>query len=162
MEVTTETSRAEKIQAIRDLPGQLDAAIKGLSDAQLDTPYRVGGWSPRQVVHHIADSHMNAFIRMKLVLEEDHPQFKPYDQDAWAKGSDYKMAIAPSVEIIRGLHERMAHLLESVSKESDWSRSGWHPEHQKDFTLDDLLEMYYTHGAHHIEQIRKLRAERGW
>jgi hypothetical protein len=157
----TEVTRVEKIQAVRDLPVQLEAAIAGMTGSQLDTPYRTGGWSPRQIVHHIADSHMNAFIRMKLVLEEDHPHFKPYDQDAWAKGSDYRLPIDASIGIVRGVHERMVCLLEHVS-DLDWSRAGYHPEHEKDLTLDDLLETYYWHGAHHVDQITGLRTKQGW
>ena len=144
-------SRAEKIEAIRVLPAELTAAVEGLSDEQLDTPYRKGGWTLRQIVHHIADSHMNAFIRIKLILAEDHPTLKPYNQDEWAKASDYTVGIEPSLAIVSGVQERMANLLENI-REEEWSRTGYHPENG-DMTLDDLLNIYSGHGRHHIEQI---------
>jgi hypothetical protein len=145
----------EKIQAIRNLPDELNAALGRLTPAQLDTPYREGGWTARQIVHHIADSHMNAFIRMKLVLTEDHPTVKPYDQDSWAAMNDYTLDIAPSVAIISGIQARMANLLENVSDE-DFSRTLVHPENGI-MTLQDLLDMYSAHGRHHVEQIKEIR-----
>jgi hypothetical protein len=148
-------SRAEKIEAIRVLPAELNAAVKGLSDKQLDTPYRNGGWTPRQIVHHIADSHMNAFIRMKLILAEDRPTLKPYSQDDWAKTSDYTVGIEPSLAIVSGVQERMANLLENL-REEEWSRMAYHPENG-DITLDDLLNLYSGHGRHHIKQIMAVR-----
>jgi uncharacterized damage-inducible protein DinB len=144
----------EKIEAIRNLPNELNAAINGLSPAQLDTPYREGGWTARQIVHHIADSHINAFIRMKLVLTEDHPTVKPYDQDSWAKMNDYTRDIAPSLAIVSGVQERMANLLDDAA-DADFSRTLFHPENGE-MTLQNLLDMYSTHGRHHIEQIKKI------
>jgi hypothetical protein len=154
------TTRAQKIKALRELPQILSTALQGLNDSQLDTPYREGGWNSRQIVHHIADSHMNAFIRMKLILEEEHPTLKTYDQDAWAIGNDYKSSIEPSLAIITGLQERMATLLENI-RETDWPRTAHHPE-RGEVSLDDLLETYHWHGAHHAEQITTLRKERNW
>jgi hypothetical protein len=145
------TSRAEKIEAIRALPRELANAVEGLTDKELDTPYRKGGWTARQVVHHIADSHMNAFIRMKLILAEDHPTLKPYDQDEWATMKDYTIEVGPSLAIVSGLHERMATLLDGV-RGDEWSRTAFHPE-RGEITLDDLLDMYSGHGQHHIKQI---------
>src|SRR5438477_12909200 len=120
-------SRSQKIDAIRRLPNELATAIEGLNEDQLDIPYRDGGWNSRQIVHHIADSHMNAFIRMKLLLSEDHPTFKPYDQDSWAAAPDYKENICSSVSIISGLHQRMADVFEHAT-DADWSRTAYHPE----------------------------------
>ncbi|SRR5579883_2345632 len=154
------SERAEKIQAIRTLPEELLKAISGLNDAQLDTPYREGGWSPKQIIHHLADSHMNAFVRMKLLLTEDNPTFKTYDQDAWAKAPDYRSNIATSLSIIAGLQLRMTDLLNTAA-ESDWSRSANHPENGT-MTLDDLLNIYSAHGRNHVEQILSLRKQRGW
>jgi len=102
----TAIERQEMISNIQQLPAQVESAIKGLDDQQLDTPYRDGGWTSRQVVHHLADSHLNAFIRMKLILTENHPTLKPYDQDAWANLADVKQPVHSSISILRGLHER--------------------------------------------------------
>ena len=103
----TAAERLEKIATVRKLPSSIEAAVKGLSDRQLDTPYRSGGWTVRQVVHHLADSHLNAFTRMKLILTEDKPTLKPYDQNEWAKLIDTKQApIESSLAILKGLHAR--------------------------------------------------------
>jgi len=153
-------TRSEKVEAIRRLPSELNAAIGGLTESQLDTPYREGGWTPRQIVHHIADSHMNAFIRMKLILTENYPTLKPYDQDVWAKGSDYACDLSSSVSIISGLHTRMTDLLSNAG-ESDWSRAAFHPENGE-MSLNDMLENYYWHGSHHVDQIVGLRERMGW
>ena len=149
------------IDAIAALPGQVESAIHGLNDSQLDTQYREGGWTVRQVVHHLADSHMNAFIRMKLILTEEKPTLKPYDQDLWAALSDVR-AVPPdsSLSILRGLHERWTLLLRSVP-EKDWSRSAIHPEHGE-VTLQSMLKTYSAHGAKHVETILALRRARKW
>jgi len=153
-------SRSKQIASIRSLPELLNLAIAGLSDAQLDTPYRDGGWSPRQVVHHIADAHMNAFIRMMLILTEDHPRIKPYDQDAWGKTKSYQGPIEPSLAIISGVQARMADFFESLS-DTDWSRTMDHPERGSE-SLDVVLEMYAQHGQSHVEQIIGFRNRMGW
>jgi len=153
--------RSGMLERLRTTPQQLRVAVSGLSDAQLDTPYGPGKWTIRQVVHHLADSHMNAFVRMKLVLTEDKPTLKTYDQDDWADTVDGKsLPIASSLSIIDGLHERMCRMLESVP-DSAWSRSAVHPE-RGDITLDDLLAIYARHGEKHIATITGLRAEKGW
>ncbi|MDP4198907.1 MAG: putative metal-dependent hydrolase [Bacteroidota bacterium] len=156
----TITSCTEKIESIRALPERLTDAVRGLTEAQLDTPYRDGGWSPRQIVHHVADAHMNAFVRMMLILTEDHPKVKPYEQDAWAKTSSYKGPLEPSLAIIGGLHSRMASLFESLG-DGEWSRTMNHPE-RGDESLETVLEMYANHGRAHVEQILSLRRQRGW
>jgi hypothetical protein len=155
------TEREAKIGKIRDLPSRLENAVAGLNDLQLDTPYRDGGWTVRQVVHHVADSHANAFIRMKLMLTEDHPTIKPYNQDSWAAQVDYTATpVAPSLDIIRGLHERWVRLLESVP-ETAWARSANHPE-RGTVTLDSMLTIYAGHGEKHVEHIMGLRRQRKW
>ncbi len=153
-------TRTEKIDSIRSLPARLNLAIEGLSDAQLDTPYRDGGWTARQVVHHLADAHMNAFIRMMLILTEDRPMVKPYDQDAWARTKSYQGPLEPSLAIIAGLHTRMANFFESLS-DADWSRTMDHPERGEE-SLELVLEMYDHHGTQHVDQILGLRKRMGW
>jgi hypothetical protein len=155
-----DATRKEKIRAIRTLPSELSEAINGLNQEQLDTPYREGGWSPRQIVHHIADSHLNAFVRMKLILTEEQPMFKTYDQDAWAAMHDYTYDIAPSVAIVSGVQERMANLLEDASEE-DLTKSANHPDNGV-MTLQNLLDLYAVHGRNHVEQITGLRKKMGW
>lgn len=153
--------RQEFIEKMRQLPDQIEAAVRGLNDAQLDTPYGPGKWTPRQVVHHLADSHMNAFVRMKLVLAEDKPTLKPYNQDDWAKFDDAsRLPVGSSLSIIRGLHERMTHMLAQL-KESDFARAAFHPEHG-DISLDNLVQIYGRHGEKHCGQINGLRASKGW
>lgn len=153
--------RSEYFQAIEDLPAQARAAVAGLDDAALDTPYREGGWSPRQVIHHLADSHMNAFIRMRLVLTEDHPTVRPYDQDAWAMLSDsVKMPVDSSLTILSGLHARWIEMLRALPEEA-FGRTALHPE-IGDVTLDAFVAIYGKHGANHCQQIRDLRDRMGW
>lgn len=153
--------RMNHIGAIERLPAEADAVVAGLDDAALDTPYREGGWSPRQVIHHLADSHMNAFIRTRLVVTEDHPAIKPYDQDAWAALADTtSMPVAISLSILAGLHARWACFLRSLPDDA-FSRTAFHPEHG-DVTLDGLVAMYARHGTNYCRQIRDLRDRKGW
>lgn len=157
----TREERRRKIEAIRALPSALEEAVKGLNDKQLDTPYRDGGWTVRQVVHHLADAHMNAFIRMKLILTEQKPAIKPYDQNAWAALPDTtQMPIGVSIEILRGLHDRMSLLLDRVP-DGDWTRSAVHPE-RGEITLESQLNVYAGHGEKHVEHIKSLRRAKGW
>jgi len=157
----TPAERRQKIEDIRRLPASLEAAVKGLNDQQLDTPYRAGGWTVRQVVHHLADSHMNAFVRMKLILTEENPTLKPYDQDAWAKLPDTKMTpIQSSLAILRGLHDRWHKLLETVPDEG-WSRTALHPE-RGEVSLESQLVTYSSHGEKHVGHITGLRSAKGW
>ena len=150
-----------RISAIEALPASLRAAVEGLTDAQLDSAYRVGGWTLRQVVHHIADSHLNAFIRAKLILTEDHPTLKPYDQDNWAKLSDAKsFPIESSLAIIEGVHARFAEIFREATEE-EFKRTAHHPE-DGELSLEDLLNKYATHGTGHLQQITGLRDRMGW
>lgn len=152
--------RQSKIAQIRGLPPIIRSAVSGLNDKQLDTPYRDGGWTPRQVVHHVADSHMNAFLRFRWLVTEENPTIKTYDQDLWAALPDSTLPVDSSMKIIEGLHHRWAAFLESLPEEA-WSRKGMHLDHGE-VTLDDLLEIYSGHGAHHAGQITDLRARQGW
>lgn len=165
-EITQETpmtkeERVVLIQKIKDLPAHIEAAVKGLHDTQLDTPYREGGWTPRQVVHHVADSHMNAVIRMKLTLTENKPSIKGYNQDAWAELDDSKkMPVENSLGIIKSLHARWGYMLDHV-KDSDWERLAHHSE-RGDITLETFLNIYGNHGEKHCRQITDLRARNNW
>ena len=157
----TAAERREKIEKIRSLPSAVEAAVQGLDDRQLDTPYREGGWTIRQVVHHIADSHMNAFVRMKLMVTEAHPTLKPYNQDAWAGLPDSnRLSVQSSLAIIHGLHERWATLLAALP-ETAWSRTAYHPE-RGEVTMEGTLSIYAGHGANHVGQISGLRQAKGW
>jgi hypothetical protein len=157
----TPTQRKELIEKMRQLPDQIDAAVRGLNDSQLDTPYGPGKWTPRQVVHHLADSHMNAIVRMKLVLTEDKPTLKGYNQDDWAKFDDAaKLPVQSSLAIIRGVHERLVHML-NHTKEADFQRLAIHSE-RGDLSLDDLVLTYGRHGEKHCGHINGLRSANGW
>lgn len=142
------------------LPGQLRAAVGGLSNAQLDTPYREGGWTVRQLIHHVADSHANSFIRFKLALTEDWPTIKPYDEAAWARLADSTLPIDGSLTIIAALHERWVGLLESMTDE-DFKKGYNHPENGRQ-DLAKALAIYEWHGRHHTAHVTALRARNGW
>ena len=156
----TPEDRAALIGQIEFAPAELRSAVEDLSDEQLDTPYREGGWTVRQLVHHVADSHMNAFIRCKLGLSENEPTIKPYDQDAWATHADNRVKPAVSLLLLECLHERWVALLHSLGPE-DWSRTFRHPERGL-MKLDDLLAVYAWHGRHHIAHVTALRERMGW
>ncbi len=148
--------RKQMISRIKELPAALEEAVRGLDDQQLNTPYRQGGWTPSQVVHHLADSHMNAFIRVKLILTENQPTLKTYKQNLWAMLPDAaSVSIQTSMIILVGLHRRFAALFESLG-DSDWQKSAIHPE-SGEINIDDLHALYSSHGDNHIAQIKKLR-----
>jgi uncharacterized damage-inducible protein DinB len=154
--------RREMIDAIARTPSDIRAAIKGLSDSQLDTPYRPGGWTVRQVVHHVPDSHMNAFIRFKLALTEDTPTIKPYDEAAWANLSDARdTPIETSLTLLTSLHERWVGLLRSMAP-SDYQRKLNHPDWDAPLSLDAMLALYAWHGPHHTAHITSLRKRMSW
>ena len=156
----TPAGRAARVDAIRSTPPALQSAVRGLSAAQLDTPYRPGGWTIRQVVHHLGESHMNAFIRFKLALTETNPTIKPYDEDAWAKLKDAQSPIEPSVALLDALHQRWVVLLEGLEP-ADFARPLQHPE-RGPMTLDSMLQLYSWHGPHHVAHITGLRQREGW
>lgn len=147
---------------ISTFPDRLKKEIEGLNDEQLDTPYRPEGWTLRQVVHHCADSHMNAFIRFKLALTEDHPTIRPYKEDRWAEGADVKnLSLKPSLSILEGLHERWSHLLASLTQ-TEWARTFYHPESDINYRLDEAMGLYAWHCNHHLAHITGLKQRRNW
>jgi uncharacterized damage-inducible protein DinB len=157
----SKSQREEYLRQMEELPQILEAAVANLNDKQLDTSYREGGWTVRQVVHHLADAHMNGYLRVKLILTENHPTLKTYDQNEWAKLADvFTMPVEASLSILRGLHKRWVALLRSIP-EGSWSRTAAHPE-RGEMSLDDMLPLYAQHGVKHVEQIRGLRARQGW
>lgn len=158
--MSTTEQRSAKIAKIGAAPPALRSAVNGLTDEQLDTPYREGGWTCRQVIHHVADSHMNAFLRFRWVVSEDHPTIKTYDQDEWAKFPDLKLPVEPSLQLLDALHIRFTTFLSSLP-ESAWSRTAIHPDHGE-ITMDDLLDIYTVHGHNHAKQITDLREQKGW
>lgn len=157
----SDEQRAVCVAQIGEMPARLFVAAAGLTPAQLDTPYRPGGWTVRQLVHHIADSHMNAFARFKLTLTENEPTIKTYQEALWAELADTKTPpIEPSLAIIENLHRRWVILLRSLGP-ADWPRKFRHPEWGS-ATVDFLLAQYSWHGRHHVAHITSLRERNGW
>ncbi|RYE04865.1 MAG: putative metal-dependent hydrolase [Sphingobacteriaceae bacterium] len=140
------------IEEVAALPGQMRQAVVGLNYQQFDTPYRLGGWTIRQVIHHVADSHANCLTRFKLALTEENPTIKPYGEADWAMLPDYKMPVAPSFQMIEGIHYRWVELMKGLSEEQ-WSRTFYHPANQKISTLKEALGLYAWHGKHHLAHI---------
>jgi hypothetical protein len=151
----------EWIQIIEQMPEKLRKETEQLVDAQLDTPYREGGWTVRQVVHHLADSHLNSFMRFKLSLTEDTPTIKPYKQDAWAELADVKAPANVSVDLLDALHRRWVILMRSMS-ETDWKKKFHHPESNKNFELRSIAALYAWHCNHHLAHITSLKERNGW
>ena len=138
------------------------AAVAGLNDKQLDTPYRPEGWTLRQVVHHVVDSHINSYIRFRWTLTEDHPTIKAYEQTSWAVLPDAQSApVELSLQLLEALHARWIVLLRSI-REEDWKKAYLHPETQKSVPLDINLALYAWHGKHHTAHIQKLRDRMQW
>ena len=157
----TEQQKQKALDDIANAPANLRAAVKGLSEAQLDTPYRPEGWTVRQVVHHVPDSHMNAYIRFKLALTEDEPTIKPYAEDRWVKLADTKATpIEVSLTMLESLHDRWMRLLRSLGPQ-DWKRTFRHPE-MGAMTLEKTLALYAWHGCHHVAHVTTLRERSGW
>lgn len=154
------STRAAHIDTLRLLPECLRASVAGLNDAQLDTPYRDGGWTVRQVVHHFADSHANSFIRFKLALTEDWPTIKPYDEAAWARLPDSNLPIDGSLVFIDALHARFVSLLSAMT-EDEFQKGFVHPERGR-VTLANNLAIYDWHSRHHVAHITGLRQRMGW
>jgi uncharacterized damage-inducible protein DinB len=160
-ESVTPEMRSQLIGEIEAAPAWFRAAVQGLTGQQLDTPYRPGGWTVRQVVHHVADSHLNSYIRFRLALTEDQPTIKPYDQTKWAELPDARTApVETSLQLIESLHQRWVALLRSMS-DADFARTFLHPERGV-MRLDLTLAMYAWHGRHHRAHITGLRERMGW
>ena len=157
---STADERAAHIAVLRELPDRLSDAVNGLEDAQLDTPYRDGGWTVRQVVHHVADSHFNSYARFKLALTEYEPVIKPYDEAAWAALPDSLMPVDVSLTLTWALHERWVALLEAMT-EKDFQKKFNHPERGVQ-DLGTTLALYDWHSRHHTAHITSLRARMGW
>jgi uncharacterized damage-inducible protein DinB len=154
--------REHWIGEIAAAPGALRAAVAGLSPQQLDTPYREQGWTVRQVVHHVPDSHLNAYVRMKLALTEEEPVIKPYDQDRWAELPDVRATpVETSLTLLECLHRRWVLLLRELEP-GDFARGFRHPEHGRTMALDEAIAMYAWHGRHHVAQIVSLRRRMAW
>ncbi len=159
-EVVDADRRAQWIATIEALPGKLRDAVQNLTPEQLETPYRPGGWTVRQLVHHIADSHMNAYIRFKLALTENNPTIKPYEEALWAELPDSKEPIEYSLQIVDAVHHRWVRILKAMSVE-DFQKTYHHPDQQSDVSLSNALGMYDWHSRHHLAHITEL-AKRGF
>ena len=158
-------SQEEKEARLADilfLPRMLEYAVLNLNDDQIQAPYRDGGWTVNQVIHHVADSHMNAFIRFKLGLTEDNPTIKPYIQSAWGETADVTaVPVNLSITLLHALHHRWYELLKTITDEQ-WERTIYHPEQERKITLWELLLIYAWHGKHHAAHVTNLREQMGW
>jgi hypothetical protein len=154
--------KTEWLNDIRNLPQLLEDAVLNLDHAQLSTPYREGGWTIHQLVHHVADSHINAYCRFRLGLTEDNPVIRPYQEKLWAELDDVKiLPVNISITLLHALHTRWYESLKSVP-DIVWERTVFHPEHKKSFSLWHLLGMYAWHGKHHVAHITGLRDRNHW
>jgi hypothetical protein len=161
-EPVTESHLKTWIAEIESLPGLLETALDGMTEEQLDTPYRPGGWTVRQLVHHIADSHINSHCRIRLALTEEKPFIKPYEQDRWVRLADAEtMPIHFSLDIIRNIHARWVFLLKSLD-ESQFKRTFVHPEYGEVYTIEKMTGLYAWHGRHHLAHITGLKQRNGW
>lgn len=157
----TPADRASAIRTLAELPARLRLACAGLTDRQLDTPYRPGGWTVRQVVHHTADSHVNAYIRLKFALAEANPTIKPYDEAVWAEMLDARTApVSLSLDLLEALHARLVLLLGGLPADA-FARTLFHPERGA-MSIDDYLALYDWHSRHHTAHVTALRAREGW
>jgi len=153
-------SRNSFFQTIGELPAKISDAVADLNDEQLDTVYRTDGWTIRQVVHHVADSHLNSYCRFKLALTEEYPTIWGYYEDRWALLPDYKLPIESSLKIIEGVHTRWTAMLRAM-REDNFARKLDHPE-SGEWTLDKMLGLYSWHSKHHTAHITNLRERKGW
>jgi hypothetical protein len=152
----------EWMTLVAALPSWMDVVIENLDEQQLQTAYRPGGWTVNQVVHHLADSHMNAYMRFKLAITEDNPQVKPYMEARWAELPDnFSTPVNVSVTLLHALHRRWDALMQGMS-DADWQRTFYHPEHKRDIPLWEVAALYAWHGRHHMEQVRSLRNRMNW
>lgn len=153
--------RSHWLAQLAATPSALRAAVADLDDGQLDTRYRPGGWTVRQVVHHLPDSHLSSYVRFKWTLTESRPTIKAYDEKAWAELPDSRGAVAPSLDLLAALHQRWLSLLDGLD-ESDWQRRFVHPESGREVPLFANLALYAWHGRHHTAHITELRRRQGW
>lgn len=151
--VYTNEIRLEFIQILKNAPKEFTDLIYSLSSEQLNTPYREGGWTPKQIIHHIADSHMNSIIRIKLALTEENPTIKPYDENAWITLSDSTIDVESSLKILEGVHKRYVNLIQSLTEEQ-FKRTVFHPENKMSMSVDYLLALYAWHSKHHLGHIK--------
>ena len=157
----TDEQRERLIDQIEHAPAQLRQAVTGVTEDQVDTPYRPGGWTVRQAVHHVPDSHLNSYVRFKLALTEDEPTIKPYAEDRWAELADTKLTpIEVSLTMLESLHDRWVRLLRSLTPQ-EWKRTFRHPELGA-MTLEKTLALYAWHGRHHVTHITSLRDRERW
>lgn len=158
----SEAQKLEWLADIKFLPNLLEAAVNNLDDHQLQTPYREGGWTVHQLVHHIADSHLNAYCRFKLGFTEDNPTIRTYDENLWAKTTDVEnLPVNISITLLHALHQRWHEFLKHFT-DAAWQRTIFHPVHQKELTLWHLLGIYAWHGRHHVAHINVLRESKNW
>ncbi len=154
--------KKEWMGTLSALPAWLDASIENLDEHHLGVPYRPGGWNIRQVVHHLADSHMNAYIRLKLALTEENPTVKPYDEKAWAELPDNDLVpINISITLLHALHRRLVVQLEQLN-DADWERTYYHPDHKRNFPVWEMVALYAWHSRHHTAHIMQLRQRMNW
>lgn len=151
----TPAGREDALERIATLPRRLTGTVTSFSDVQLDTPYRRGGWTVRQVVHHLPDSHLNGYTRFKPALTEEEPTIRPYDEAAWAELPDSRTSPDVSLRLLAALHERWVLLLRAVG-DGGWQKRVFHPEQKRHVTLDELLALYAWHGDHHLAHIASL------
>ena len=157
----TAQERSAAIEGIRQLPQNLRSAVAAFSEEQLETPYRPGGWTVRQLVHHVADSHMNAYVRVRLALTEDWPTIVPYQENRWAQLEDASTgAVSTSLDLLQALHSRWVQLFASLD-EQEWKRGYVHPENGRE-TLARVVVLYDWHGRHHTAHVTQLSARMGW
>jgi hypothetical protein len=154
----TSTEIAENIARIESLPDKVNSVLKSLSANQLETPYREGGWTARQVIHHIADSHMNAYIRIKWTLTEDSPTIKAYDEKRWAETPEIAEDPEISVQLLRALHKKFTALLRRIRQE-DMGRQFTHPETRKQVSVERMIALYAWHGDHHLGHLKIIAAK---
>lgn len=157
----TQDDTEQFIHQITVLPSRLEMAVSQLTDEQLDTPYREGGWTIRQVVHHLPDSHMNAYIRMKWALTEDNPLIKAYEEQHWATTAETRMTPSISLELLKALHIKWVALMRLLTND-DLARTFVHPSNNKSQRLDRVIATYAWHGEHHLAHITHLKARMGW
>lgn len=158
----SQKQKEEWLLDLKFLPDHLELAVQNMDEAQLQTPYREGGWQVQQLVHHIADSHMNAYIRFKLGMTENNPTIRPYEEKEWAKLDDvFALPINISLTLLHALHQRWVTAIRNLS-DDQWERTVFHPEHKKEITLWHLLGMYAWHSRHHVRHITALKERKGW